>query len=478
MTNNEDVNVPLCIDCDGTLIHTDLLLEGILKLIKQSPLSIFLLPFWLFKGKAFFKQRIAEQVTFDWALLPFCPEVLALAKVAKSSGRKVLLVSASPRIWVEGIGKHVGLFSDTMSTKTTNLAGNNKASALVSAFGRKGYDYAGNSTADLAVWSESRRGIVVSDKKSLVRKAKAATQITQIISPPNASVLTYLKAIRIHQWMKNLLVLVPLFAAHQADSWAALIAVLAAFFAFSFCASAVYLLNDMLDLEADREHVRKRNRPFASGAIPLLEGAFLVPLLLCCAALLCYVLPPLFSAVLGFYFLLTLLYSFWLKRQVIVDVLLLAGLYTLRIIAGAAAVSIVPSFWLLAFSMFLFLSLAIVKRYSELNISLKNNKTKAAGRGYLIEDLPVLASLGAAAGMAGVMVLALYINDPETLRNYPSKLWLWLAPPLLLYWVSRLWLKTCRGEIDDDPVVFAVKDWQSLLSGVILALCFYLSSAL
>jgi 4-hydroxybenzoate polyprenyltransferase len=313
--------------------------------------------------------------------------------------------------------------------------------------------------------------------KSLIRKANLATQITQVISPPRASLLTYLKAVRIHQWMKNLLVLVPLFAAHQADNLAALIAVLAAFFAFGFCASAVYLLNDMLDLEADREHVRKRNRPFASGAIPLLEGAILVPLLLASSLSLCYVLPPMFGAVLGFYFLLTLLYSFWLKRQVIVDVLLLAGLYTLRIIAGAAAVSIVPSFWLLAFSMFIFLSLAIVKRYSELSISLKNNKTKAAGRGYSIEDLPVLASLGAAAGMAGVMVLALYINDPETLKNYPSKLWLWLAPPLLLYWVSRLWLKTCRGEIDDDPVVFAVKDWQSLLSGGILAMCFYLSSA-
>ena len=203
----------------------------------------------------------------------------------------------------------------------------------------------------------------------------------------------------------------------------------------------------------------------------------MVPCLLGGAVLLSLQLPLAFSAVLAVYFATTLVYSLRLKRQVVVDVLLLAGLYTMRIIAGAAATAIVPSFWLLAFSMFVFLSLAIVKRYSELFITLQQQKATAAGRGYAVSDLPVLASLGASAGMAAVLVLALYINDAETAHLYPGKMWLWLVPPLMLYWISRIWLKTCRGEIDDDPVVFAIRDWQSLIVGALLGCCFILAAS-
>lgn len=476
MTDYAINNRPLCIDCDGTLIHTDLLLEGALKLIKKKPWLLALLPLWLIKGKAYLKRRIADQVEFNWALLPYCQEIIALSKSAIASGRKVVLVSASPAPWVEGIAQHTGLFHDTMSTRAINLAGSSKAKALVDAYGDKGYDYAGNSNADIPVWKHAHNGFIVSDNQRLIAKAKTYTEISDIYAPPKATALAYLKAIRVHQWLKNLLVLVPLFAAHQVLNPQTLATVVLAFFAFSFCASSVYVLNDLLDLEADREHIRKRNRPFASGVIPVQNGTLLAPILLVAAAGVCVWLPSSFGVVLTFYFFLTLLYSFWLKKQVIVDVMLLASLYTLRIIAGAAAANIVPSFWLLAFSMFIFLSLAIVKRYSELSISLKKNKKKAAGRGYIIEDLPVLSSLGAASGMASVLVLALYINDQETLKLYPKNLWLWLAPPILLYWVSRLWIKTCRDEVDDDPVVFAVKDWQSLLMCILLFICFYLSS--
>lgn len=475
MTELANTNIPLCIDCDGTLIHTDLLFEGVLKLVKNKPWEIFLLPFWLLKGKAFMKHRIAERVDFNWEMLPYCTEVITLAKSANAQGRQVILVSASPSKWVEGIAKYLGLFNGTMSTKESNLAGHSKANALVEAYGNRGFDYAGNSNADIPVWKYARQAIVVSKNGNLVKKAEACAKVIATYTPPRASILTYIKAIRVHQWLKNFLVFVPLLAAHQAQNLQSLSTVISAFFAFSCCASAVYVLNDLLDLEADREHLRKRHRPFASGALPVHYGAVLVPTLLLGAASLCLWASPVFGLVLTFYFVLTVLYSFWLKKQVVVDVMLLAGLYTLRIIAGAAAANVVPSFWLLAFSMFIFLSLAIVKRYSELSISLKQNKRKAAGRGYATEDLPVLASLGAAAGMASVMVLALYINDPETLKLYPAKLWLWLAPSILLYWVSRLWIKTCRNEIDDDPVVFAVRDWQSLVMAAMLGACFYLS---
>lgn len=475
MIDSNKSYLPLCIDCDGTLIHTDLLLEGTLKLIKKKPWILPILPIWLLKGKAYLKSRIAEQVSFDWEHLPYCTEIVELAQQARTQGRQVILVSASPTSWIDGIAQYLGIFNGTMSTTEINLAGANKAKALVYAYGDKGYEYAGNSSADLPVWKHASQGVVVSNSRQLINRAKACTVISVVYSPKKATVFTYLKAIRVHQWLKNLLVLVPLFAGHQAHDLNAISTAVAAFFAFGLCASAVYVLNDLLDLEADREHVRKRNRPFASGSIPVLHGVLIAPILLIGAIFFSVSLPRVFGAVLVFYFLLTLLYSFWLKRQVIVDVLLLAGLYTVRIVAGAAATAITPSFWLLAFSMFIFLSLAIVKRHSELSISLKSEKKKAAGRGYVIGDLPILASLGAAAGMASVMVLALYINDPATLKLYPNSLWLWLVPPIFLYWISRLWLKTCRGEVDDDPVVFAIRDWQSLVVGIMLLIFFYLS---
>jgi 4-hydroxybenzoate polyprenyltransferase len=235
------------------------------------------------------------------------------------------------------------------------------------------------------------------------------------------------------------------------------------------------VLNDLVDLEADRRHVRKRNRPFASGLIPIWQGSLMVPLLLAAAFGVASLLPTNFLLVLAFYFGLTLAYSLFLKRRVIVDVLMLAGLYTLRVIAGGAATGIVPSFWLLAFSMFIFLSLAVVKRYSELLITLQQHKDQPAGRGYTVQDLPVLMSIGTGSGMVAVLVFALYINNPEITQIYENPLWLWLVPPLLLYWVSRLWMKAHRGEVDDDPVVFAVRDWQSLLVVALSAALFLMA---
>ena len=466
MTTNR--SQPLCIDCDGTLIRTDLLHESVLLLVKASPLSLLKLPFWLMKGKAHLKQQIAQRVSLNAQSLPYEPEVLELIKHARTQGRNVVLATASPRGQAEAIATHLALFDRVEATDAnTNLAGHNKAAHLEKLFGRGGFDYAGNSRADLPVWAASAGAIVVSSSQSLRKAAAASVAVLQVVKPLPQSLKVYAKAIRVHQWLKNLLVFVPVLAAHQISP-GPIKAALLAFVSFSLCASAVYVINDLLDLSSDRLHARKRNRPFASGALPISQGLVMAPALLLTSALIATQLPLAFAATLLAYFVVTCLYSFWLKNQVIVDVLMLASLYTSRIIAGSAATLIVPSFWLLAFSMFMFLSLAIVKRYSEMLVAIQQNKTKAAGRGYLVSDMPVLVSLGASAGYMAILILALYVNSPDLNGLYPRRWALWLALPPLLYWISRVWMKTHRGEMHDDPVVFAATDKQSWILAVLI----------
>ena len=470
------MNKPLCIDCDGTLIATDLLYEAFFLMLKQYPLGLFLLPFWLFKGKVYLKERLAERVTFNWETLPYRPEVMDLIRQAQGQGRKVVLVTASPKRWATGIAAHLGCFDQVLATENgVNLSGENKANHLVKLFGERNFDYAGDMPVDLHVWAHASTAIVVSSGNKLALSASKKANHVQRIKSKHANILVYLRALRVHQWLKNLLIVVPLLAAHQLSSFSGLVQVFYAFVAFSLCASSVYVLNDLLDLDSDRQHIRKRKRPFAACTIPLSQGMLMVPLLLGLAFAVSMFLPVRFILVLAAYFVMTLAYSIRLKRQVIVDVMMLAGLYTMRIIAGAAATAITPSFWLLAFSMFIFLSLALVKRYSELLITLQSNKQEAAGRGYSVNDLPVLMSLGVSSGLGSVLILALYLNNPETNLMYPNTMWLWLMPPLLLYWVSRMWMKAHRGQVDDDPVVFAAKDWQSLLV-LLISACIFIAA--
>jgi 4-hydroxybenzoate polyprenyltransferase len=472
-----NMNKPLCVDCDGTLIATDLLYEAFFLLLKQYPIGLFFLPFWLIKGKVYLKERLAEHVVFDWPTLPYRQEIIDLINDARTQGKQTLLATASPRVWANGIANHLACFDTVIATEQgINLSGKNKANHLVKLFGEKNFDYAGDSKIDLAVWQHAAGAIIVSSNDKLIRQASAKVSADSItIKPKRANLLVYLRALRVHQWLKNLLVIVPVLAAHQANILPSLLQAAYAFCAFSLCASAVYVLNDLLDLESDRQHIRKRKRPFAACTIPLWHGMIMVPVLLCCSFLIALFLPKQFLLVLIAYFVMTVAYSIRLKKQVIVDVMLLAGLYTMRIIAGAAATKITPSFWLLAFSMFIFLSLAMVKRYSELLITLQSNKQEAAGRGYLVSDLPVLMSIGVGAGLCSVLILALYLNNPETNQMYPNTMWLWLMPPLLLYWVARMWMKTQRGQVDDDPVVFAARDWQSLVV-LLLSACIFIAA--
>jgi 4-hydroxybenzoate polyprenyltransferase/phosphoserine phosphatase len=461
-------SVPLCVDCDGTLIRTDLLHESVMLLMKRSPMSLLKLPFWLMKGRAHLKQQVSQRVSINATTLPYEPEIIELIKRGRSEGRTIVLATASPRQQAMAIADHLALFDRVEATDAqTNLAGSNKAAHLERLFGRGGFEYAGNSRADIPVWAASSGAIVVSRSKTLRQTVEAKVPVLQVIEPTVRSLKVYAKAIRVHQWLKNLLVFVPLLAAHD-FSFNSLISACVAFVAFSLCASGVYVINDLLDLPSDRVHARKRTRPFASGAVPIAHGVVLAPVLLLAAVLLALMLPAAFAATLLAYFAVTCLYSFWLKNQVIVDVLMLASLYTSRIIAGAAATSIVPSFWLLAFSMFMFLSLAIVKRYSEMLVVLQQNKQMAAGRGYLVSDLPVLVSLGTAAGYMATLVLALYVNSPDLVGMYSRRWALWLVLPPLLYWISRVWMKAHRGELHDDPVVFAATDWQSWVLAVVI----------
>jgi len=467
--------IPLCVDLDGTLIRTDMLHETVLLLARKSPPALLHLPVWLARGKARLKHHIAERVEIDAATLPYQPDVLGLIRAAHEEGRPVILATAAPAAVAEKIAAHIGLFDEVLSsTGDLNLSGRNKADALVARFGERGFDYIGNHRDDLPVIRHARRAWLVSDSGSLRRAAARIHPEPAWIDKGPAGIRPWIKALRVHQWVKNGLIFVPLLAAKQATNPALLLAAVLAFISYSLFASAVYLVNDMLDLTADRRHRSKRHRPFAAGALPIAHGVAAVPVLVAISWGIAALLPTQYMIVLAIYAIVTTLYSFWLKQQVVVDLLLLAGLYTLRILAGAMATGVEPSFWLLAFSMFVFLSLAVVKRFSELRIAALENKT-LSGRGYLPEDLPVLLAIGSGCGLTSVLILALYTRSEIVPEHYPSPQWLWFVPPLMLYWVVRIWMKANRGEVHDDPVLFAVKDWQSLVVSVCMALLFVLA---
>jgi len=461
---------PLCVDLDGTLIRSDLLLETLLLLIKRNPLYLFLLPLWLLRGKAVLKVEIASRVTLKPAALPYNKEFVEWLRSERTAQRSIWLCTAASEPLARAVADHLGLFDGVLaSDRSVNLAGTAKADRLVGQFGDGGFEYCGNERKDMAVWRRAAGAIVVNGTSRLETEASRSVRVVQTF-PSNARPLeAMIRALRPHQWAKNLLIMVPLLAAHSAADPGSSVAALLAFAAFSLCASSVYLLNDLLDLEADRTHPRKSKRPFAAGDLPLLAGLAVAPLLLVAAVLIAAFLPPKFWLVLATYYAFTCAYSFALKGLVLIDALALAGLYTLRIIAGAAAVSVPLSFWLLLFSVFLFLSLAFVKRFAELDSLRKQRRLSAVGRGYHVEDLSLLQSLGTASGYLSVLVLALYINSPQIEVLYSRPKVIWMLCVLMLYWVSRIWMVAQRGKMHDDPVVFALKDRQSLGIGLLAA---------
>lgn len=453
---------PLVVDLDGTLIRTDLLVESLSQFLIQNPLAFFRPLLWLMRGKTTLKTELAQRVQLDVSALPYNTDVLDWLRVQKQAGRRLVLATASHQVLAEQVAQHVHLFDEVLATHgATNLKSAAKAKALVDRFGEAGFDYVGNDWPDMPVWAQAHTAHVVDAPASLLARAQAQGPVDQVFGRGMpARAIAILKAMRLHQWMKNILVFVPLMAAHQyADTSRDALALLA-FVVFSLTASSVYLLNDLVDVQDDRHHVRKRHRPFASGALSLVFGWAVWPLLLLLAiALSVTFMPLLFSVSLGVYFVLTVAYSLHLKQLAVVDVLTLAALYTLRIMAGAAAIDVAVSFWLLLFSMFIFLSLALIKRYSELKVARDAGKTGALrGRGYEPDDLELVSSLGGSAGFIAVLVLALYIQDGQAAHLYATPQLIWLACPVMLFWISRAWLIAHRGRMHDDPIVFALKD--------------------
>lgn len=474
-----DTELPLVFDLDGTILRTDSLLEALLQLIKSNVLSLLWLLPALFSGRALFKQRVAALVDLDPSHLAYNHEVLRYASDARAVGRTVYLVTAADIDIARKIADHLQLFDGVFASDgAVNLKGEAKARFLVGMLGEAMFDYVGNAEADRHIWCKARRAIMVLPSARLQQRVQADCPDVHIIGQ-RSGVRTNLgliaKAMRLHQWAKNVLVYAPGPASHHLDARNFGRATVA-FLAFSLCASGAYVINDLLDLPHDRSHSSKQRRPFASGSLSLNMGPLLIALAFGGAITLAGYLPLQFSMVLVTYFIATVLYSFFVKKYVVADVLFLAGLYSIRVFAGGTATGIQISPWLLAFSMFLFLSLAIVKRLSELTLLLRLEKREVAGRGYLSDDLPMLQSMAAASGYLSVLVLALYVNSFDVRVLYHSPELLWLLCPVLLFWISRVMILSQRGMMNDDPVVFALTDRVSLLTGLV-GCCIILAAA-
>lgn len=461
----------LCVDLDGTFSRTDTLTEAVLLLLKQRPWALFLLPFWLLRGKAHCKAEIARRISFDPAVLAYNEELVSWLRDEHASGRKIVLASGADRRIVEAIAAHHGFFADVIASDgVINMTGRAKAAILKDRFGN--YAYVGNASVDIPVWADAEASMLAAHSDAVERALSKHVTFDRVFRRDGESrsrVRLWLKALRVHQWVKNSLLFAPLILSHQILNETKLLAVGLGFLAFSLCASSVYLLNDLLDLGADRKHPTKRLRPFAAASLQLEQGIVAIPLLLAASfSLAVYVDLP-FAAVLGVYYLVTVAYSFELKRRALLDVFTLASLYSLRIIAGAVVAHVALSPWLVGVSIFLFLSLGVVKRVAEIESGRRRGVTLMQGRGYRSEDLFILQMLGVAAGYASIVVLALYVSAPESRALYPHHQLLWLFAPLMLYWISRIWLLTHRGEMHDDPIVFALKDRTSQVIGVIAA---------
>ncbi len=471
------MSLPLYVDLDGTLIATDLLHESLLQLVRAAPLSILSMPTWLLRGKAAFKEEVAQRTTIDVATLPYRPEVIELVRHARAAGRRTVLATASDARLAQSVARHLGLFDAVLASDgERNLRGAGKLAAIEADAGGRAFSYAGDRSVDLAVWRGAAAAVVVSRSESLARHAAEATTVEARIVPPRTAFKRYLYGARLHQWLKNVLIFLPLMPVLHDLTQPLVVNASLAFLAFGLMASGIYVLNDLLDLESDRQHHRKRTRPFATGEISVPAGLAMAGVL--CAASLglsLALLPDAFVGVLLFYMLLTTAYSLGLKRRAVVDVFALAGLYTIRVAAGTAATGQPLSFWILSFSLFIFLSLALAKRYVELTGPPAEVRQMKRNRGYVASDAPFVLCTGVAAGQMAALLLGLYLHDQQMLSRYDNPEYLWVLIPVFLFWTMRIWLKAIRGVLHDDPVVFAARDWVSRLAVGIAAVALWMA---
>jgi len=477
---------PLCVDLDGTLVKSDTLVDTVLVLARQDPGSLLHFPQWLIEGKASFKQKASARAAIDVVHLPYNRPLLEYLRQQHAQGREIYLATGADTALAERVAAHLGIFAGVLASDgSTNLTGHNKLAAFRLRF-PQGFCYIGNARPDVPLLADCVQPMVANPHRGLTAGLRSArvvpVHVFQDSAPPLRS---WLRAIRLHQWAKNVLIFLPVLLAHVHEAGPILAAGLA-FFSFGLAASATYIVNDLLDLEADRHHPRKRRRPFAAGDLSPLTGIATVVAFLAASLVIALLLPRALNATspgfpsngqgsfLGWlivYAISTTAYSLRLKRIVLVDVIVLSGLYTIRILAGSAASGVPVSPWLAAFSIFFFLSLAFVKRFSELEgIRLRSEgaATIAKGRGYRVSDLEQIRSFGTASGCASVVIFALYIGNEVAESLYPHHTRLWLLVPVLLLWLFRLWLQASRGELHEDPVVYAITDKRSLALGAVV----------
>lgn len=468
-SENVDKSVPqvLIVDLDRTLLRSDMLFESFWSAFSREGRTPLLSIVALKGGKAALKRYLATISTVNPETLPYDTSVLEYIGAWRRSGGKTALVTASNRDFAKAIASHLGVFDEFHgSDGEINLKGERKARFLKERFGPKGFAYMGDAAADLPVWACAAKAITVNASSALRHQveAKSEGEVEHLITE-DKSVRPYIKALRPHQWLKNLLVFLPMLAGHQFDGATVLMSIMA-FICFSMVASSVYVLNDLLDLAVDRAHPRKRNRPFASGSIPIAHGTWMAVLLPILGMLLAAGIGVNFLLVMAGYYLLSAAYSLNLKRRMVVDICVLAGLYTVRILAGGVATDITLSAWLLAFSVFFFLSMASVKRQTELIDIANRGIMTTSGRGYHTDDLPIISMISIGAGYASVLIMTLYINSPEIMNMYARPEALWGVCAVLLYWITRTIMIAHRGGMHDDPVVYATKDgisWICLL---------------
>jgi 4-hydroxybenzoate polyprenyltransferase/phosphoserine phosphatase len=458
---------PLCVDLDGTLVKSDTFVDSLMVLARRHPTAFLRTPLWALKGKAHVKSQVASMVTLDVAHLPYNRPLLDYLRDEHAAGRKLYLATGADRVLARSVANHLGIFEDVIASDgIVNLTGQNKLQRLEQRFAGDGFDYIGNALPDLPILQGAREAMLANPDLRLNSALKSRNiPVSRSFIDRSRLPLALVKGLRVHQWAKNLLVFLPLLLAHSLHPGPVLIAV-AAFFCFCFTASATYIFNDLLDLETDRVHLSKRKRAFAAGDLSVTAGLAVSFSLAALALIIAVYLPRTFLLYLLLYFVTTLAYSLSLKRIVLVDVVVLSSLYTIRMMAGSAATQTPVSPWLAAFSIFLFLSLAMVKRFSELQNLHARGVTPTNGRGYLLSDIEQLRSFGTSSAYASIVIFALYINghDVVALYHHPNRMW--LITPLLILWVSRVWLLASRGLLDEDPVVFALEDRMSLLLGL------------
>jgi 4-hydroxybenzoate polyprenyltransferase len=458
---------PVCVDLDGTLVKSDTLLDSLLVLARTHPLSALKTFRWVLDGKAAFKAKVSSIVSLDVAHLPYNRTLLSYLEQERGQGRRIFLATGADGKLAERIAAYVGIFDGVLASDgRTNLTGSNKLNGIDAEFAESGFDYIGNARPDLPLLQHAGEAMLANPHAALRGLVRSrGIKISRSFEDRAPRIRAFLKAIRLHQWAKNVLIFVPVLLAHALKLPLILDALLA-FLCFSLCASATYIINDLLDIEADRRHPKKRFRPFAAGDLQATTGAAISLVFLVAAFGGALFLPVEFVGWLAVYLVTTLSYSLALKRVVLLDVILLSGLYTLRMLAGGAATDTTISTWLAAFSVFFFFSLAMVKRFSELQNLRERGHAPANGRGYLVADIEQLRSFGTASAYAAVVVFSLYISGRNVEALYLHPVRMWLIVPLMLLWVSRVWLLASRGEMNEDPVIFAVTDRMSLLIGL------------